>query len=126
MRVLAIVALLSLGAAALAADAPQITTPTNGDKLGSNTDIAGQAPEKQFLIVYTEVFARDNGKDVLLGKVPGLRHWTNDDGSFAFRISTPRPLTSYWSALVYKIHVFAQRPGEDPGPEAVVTCYAAP
>lgn len=119
-------ALLSLSAAVLAADAPQVTTPVNGDKLGPNTDIAGQAPEKQFLIVYTEVFAREGNEDTLIGKVPGLRHWTKDDGSFAFRIATPRPLTASWSALVYKIHVFAQRPGEEPGPETVVTCYAAP
>jgi hypothetical protein len=125
MRALAIVALLSLCVAALAADAPQVTAPVNGDKLGPNTDITGQAAEKQFLIVYTEVYARDGDKEVLLGKVPGIRHWTKDDGSFAFRIATPRPLTTYQTLLIYRIHTFAQRPGEDRGPETVVTCYAA-
>jgi hypothetical protein len=125
MRALAIVALLSLSVAALAAEAPQVTTPVNGDKLGPNTDITGQAAEKQFLIIYTDVFGRDGDEEVWIGKVPGIRHWTKEDGSFEFRISTPRPLTTYQTLLIYRIHVFAQRPGEDPGPETVVTCTAA-
>ena len=121
-KLLVAVALVCLAAAAYAAPAaPTVTTPTNGAKIGPNVDVAGSTVGKQFVIVITDVYLK--GKDKPIKSVPGIRHWTNDDGTFAVRIATPRVPWAPSADLTYKIRVFTQRPGEEASPETVVTCY---
>ena len=121
-KLLVAVALVCLAAAAYAAPAaPTVTTPTNGAKIGPNVDVAGSTVGKQFVIVITDVYLK--GNNTPLKSVPGIRHWTNDDGTFTFGIATPRVPWYPKVDLTYKIRLFTQRPGEAKGPETVVTCY---
>ena len=121
-RVVAIAALLMFALASFAAAAaPVVTSPANGDKIGPNVLVTGSTEGKQFVIIITDVYLK--GKDAPIKSVPGIRHWTNDDGTFCFGISTPR-VPWYPSAdLTYKIRVFTQRPGQEKGEVTVITCY---
>ena len=119
-KLAAVVILLCLAGIALAATAPVVSTPKDGDKLGSNVYITLKTEGKQFIIVITDVFV--NQKQV--GSVPGIRHWTDDNGDLTVRVATPRVLNAKKEDLVYKIRVFTATAGGDKGPETVVTCTA--
>ena len=110
---------LTAGIACAQMIAPEVTTPANGDRVGPSIAVQGQADGKQFIIVITDVYVAGRAKPV--GSVPGIRHWTNENGSFAFRVATPRVFNAKDSDLTYKVRVFCARPGEK-GPETVVTC----
>jgi hypothetical protein len=103
-----------------------ITAPTAGQVVGPATAITGSCSQRAFLVVYTEV-SLENGDAA--GTVPGIRHWTNDDNSFAVLISTARIYTLPNEKLTYLIHVKAYSSAEkssgapDLG-EAQVTCYS--
>ena len=98
-----------------------ITAPTAGSTVGPSTNVNGMASQRAFLVIYSEVMAAvtdENGQtsQQRIGTVPGIRHWTNDDNSYAVKISTPRlilrtdqPATG---PLTYVIHVraYAQAP----------------
>jgi hypothetical protein len=118
LTVLALLA-LTVGVASAQLAAPEVTTPVNGDRVGPSIAVQGQADGKQFIVVITDVYVAGKAKPV--GSVPGIRHWTNEDGSFAFRVATPRVFNAKDADLTYKVRVFCARPGEK-GPETVVTC----
>ncbi len=121
-RLLVVVVLLSLAGAALAAGAPEVTAPKDGDKVGPNIDVVGKTDGKQFVVIITDVYVA--GKAEALGSVPGHRHWTDEEGNFNLRIATPRVRNTDDSALTYKIRVFSARPGEPKSAETVITCTA--
>ena len=117
----AVLLCLAVTAVAFAAPGPTVNSPANGDKIGPNVVITGSTEGKQFVIVITDVYLK--GNNTPLKSVPGIRHWTNDDGTFTFGIATPRVPWYPKVDLTYKIRLFTQRPGEAKGPETVVTCY---
>ena len=93
-----------------------ITSPTAGSTVGPATNVTGAASQKAFLVIYSEVFVTttdENGQQhqELRGMVPGIRHWTNEDNSYAVKISTPRIYLNGGQApagpLSYVIHVKA-------------------
>lgn len=119
--VVVLVSLLLSAGAALALEMPTIQTPTPGSSLGPNYDIAGSMPHRAFLIVITDCVRTDTGE--VLGSVPGIRHWTNNDGSFRFRCASPR--VAYGDTAVvleYRVRCFEATASEGNGPEAVVAC----
>ena len=90
-RLLPVVLLVSLAlcaGVALAMDQPTIQAPNEGAVLGPNYDISGSMPYKAFLVVITDCVRTDTGE--VLRSVPGIRHWTNRNGHFQFRCSSPR------------------------------------
>jgi len=89
-----VVMMLCLAVGAFALDTPTINTPRNGDALGPNYDITGSMPSRAFLVVMTDVVRADTGE--MLRSVPGIRHWTNNDGSFHFRCASPRVSIGEW------------------------------
>lgn len=117
-----VVVLLCLVSVALAAEAPKVTSPKNGDKIGPNVDVVGTTVGKRFVIIITDVYLK--GKEKPLKSVPGHRSWTDDEGNFKLRIATPRVRNAKGSDLIYKIRVFSARPGEEKSPETVITCTA--
>ena len=72
------------------------------------------------VIIVTEVYDQDTG--ALLGKIPGIRHRPNQDGSFHFRVATPRIFMGTETQLVYKMNVKAVTEQQTYGP-VVVTLY---
>ena len=126
-RVLVVLCVLSMLIAVSVASAEvTLTSPTEGQTVGPSTAIAGTCSQRAFVVVITDVNL-ENGE--LLGSVPGIRHWTNDDNSISVRISTPRLFTQPNEKLTYIIHVKAyssaeKSTGEPDLGEAQVTCYS--
>ncbi len=103
LTMLAVVALLVAGGAALAE--VTITSPQDGDVVGPSTPIRGYCSQRAFVVVITQVMSAA-GEQV--GMVPGIRHWTNDDNSIRVRIATPRiSFGEKWEPLTYVIRVSA-------------------
>jgi hypothetical protein len=70
----------------------------------------------------TEVYDQETGE--LLGRIPGIRHRPNQDGSFHFRVATPRISFGTDAQIVYKMIVKAVSEQETYG-SVVVTLYPA-
>lgn len=122
-RVLPVVLLLSVVAftgAALALDKPTVDKPAQGDILGPNYDISGSMPYKAFLVVITDCVRTDTGE--VVGSVPGIRHYTNANGRFAFRCASPRIYLGPNVPLQYRVRCFERNAAGQDGPEAVVVC----
>jgi hypothetical protein len=116
-----LIALLGAATAALAMDKPTITAPMAGDTLGPNYDITGSMPYRAFLVVMTDCVRSDTGE--VLRSVPGIRHWTNQDGSFHFRCASPRISFGDGSIpLIYRVRCFETNAAGEHGPEATVDC----
>jgi hypothetical protein len=122
-----IVVLLSLlisAGMALAMDTPTIRTPAQGTALGPSYEISGHMPYRAFLVVVTDCIRTDTGE--VLRSVPGIRHWTNNDGSFTFRCASPRiAYGGVGLALEYRVRCFETNASGGTGPEAVVNCSMA-
>jgi hypothetical protein len=122
---LVVVSLCLLWAAtqALAMDKPVVTMPTQGAALGPNYDIAGYMPYRAFLVVLTDAINAETGE--LIRTVPGIRHWTNADGTFQFRVASPRVSIGETDTRVkYRVRVFEATPQQN-GPETVIMCEMA-
>ena len=123
LLVLTTVCLLWAATAALAMEAPTVTTPTEGAALGPNYDVIGSMPYRAFLVVMTDVLVCDTGE--LLRSVPGIRHWTNQDGSFHFRVASPRvSIGEKETKVSYRVRVFEASAAGN-GPETVINCAMA-
>lgn len=123
---LAVMVAVMLGSAgtALAMDTPTIDEPVEGAALGPNYDISGSMPYKALLVVLTDCIRVDTGE--VLRSVPGIRHYTNQDGTFAFRCASPRvSLGDRDVVLEYKVRCFEINAAGEKGPEAVVNCRMA-
>jgi len=115
---------LIAGSSVWALQAPVVNMPREGDALGPNYEIGGYMPYKAFLVVLTDVIT---AQGELLRTVPGIRHWTNDDGSFRFRVASPRVSIGDKKTVVwYRIRVFELGPNGEKGPERVINCRMAP
>lgn len=123
LTVVLLVSVLTATGAALAMDKPTINMPVAGASLGPNYDISGSMPYKAFLVVMTDCVRSDTGE--LVGSVPGIRHYTNSDGSFAFRCASPRIAVGEDIPLVYRVRCFETNASGEKGPEAVVECRKA-
>ena len=123
---LAILAVLLVAVAVFAQQtAPTVTTPVEGAVLGPNYDIIGSMDHRAFLIVMTDVITADEAQTVLRS-VPGIRHWTATDGTFHFRVASPRvSVGEKDTKLQYKVRVFEATPNGN-GPETTVMCEMAP
>lgn len=121
-----LLAVLVLGSAALAQmTAPTLTTPVEGAVLGPNYDLIGSIDHRAFLIVMTDVITDDENQTVLRS-VPGIRHWTAADGTFHFRVASPRvSIGEKQTPLKYRVRVFEATPAGN-GPETQVLCNMAP
>ena len=113
------VVLVVLAMAAAQAQAPTVTFPRNGDQIGPATDVIGNLGHRGLICIITDVYRTDNTSTAQT--VPGIRHYTEADGSFHFRIGVPRHLPGPVGPLVYKIRVLELRGPSNPGPETLVT-----
>lgn len=106
MRVLTVVILgvLLVATVASAQDGIRVVTPAEGAALGPNYDVIGTAGHRAFLVVMTDVINCETGE--VIRSVPGIRHWTNPDGTFHFRVASPRvSFGEKDTQLAYKVRV---------------------
>lgn len=124
-RTLLAVLLIGLTATLVfALEQPSVTMPQTGALLGPNYDVLGNMPYKAFLIVMTDAVNADTGE--VLRSVPGIRHWTNSDGSFHFRVASPRvSIGEKQTNLIYRVRVFEAKSSGELGPETVIECKMA-
>lgn len=123
LSVLLLACLLCSVGVALAMDQPTVTRPAAGDALGPNYDIIGSVPSKAVIVVITDCVRTDTNE--VVGSVPGIRHWTNASGGFAFRCASPRVFLGDNIPLVYRVRCFEVDRSGDHGPETVVECSKA-
>lgn len=111
--------LLLVVSQAMAQSQPTITSPEEGATLGPNYDVIGSMPSRALVVVMTDVLDCDTNE--VIGSVPGIRHWTRDDGSFHFRVASPRiSIGEKDTDVSYRVRVFEVSPGQQ-GPEQVVS-----
>lgn len=124
-RILLVLVLLTVTATvALALEAPTVTMPRAGAVLGPNYDVMGSMPYRAFLVVMTDCVNAGTGE--VLRSVPGIRHWTADDGTFHFRVASPRvSIGEKDTTLIYRVRVFEAGAGGETGPETVLECQMA-
>jgi hypothetical protein len=123
-QVVLLMSMLATAGAALAMDKPTIEVPGQGSAIGPNYDISGSMPYRAFLVVITDCVRTDTGE--VLGSVPGIRHWTNDDGRFQFRCASPRVSLGYANLpLQYRVRCFETSASGENGPTAVMDCSMA-
>ncbi|MGE5531944.1 MAG: hypothetical protein ACM3VW_07515 [Bacteroidota bacterium] len=106
MRILIVLTLGVLLVASLAHAQGEIrvVTPAEGTALGPNYDVIGTAGHRAFLVVMTDVINADTGE--CIRSVPGIRHWTNQDGTFHFRVASPRvSFGERGTKLTYRVRV---------------------
>ncbi len=120
---LCVLVVLVLGATAAFAQGPTVTTPKEGDRIGPAIDVEGNLGHKGLIVIMTDVYRDDKNEKV--ASVPGIRHYTEEDGSFAFHVATPRNVWGEKVPLTYKVRVFELKGPKDPGPETVINCHAA-
>lgn len=109
---------------ALALEQPTITSPQEGAILGPNYEVVGSMPYRAFLVVVTDLVRCDTNE--VLYTVPGIRHWTNEDGSFRFRVASPRVIVGGSGMdLQYRVRVYEANRNEN-GPEAHVIAQCTP
>ena len=100
-----------------------LSAPQEGASLGPNYDVIGRMPQRAFIVVMTDVVDSQTG--AVLRTVPGIRHWTDMDGSFHFRVSSPRLMIGETNLPVsYRVRIFESGP-EGNGPETVINARMA-
>ena len=122
MRTIAPLLAVLLVTALAHAQGPTVTTPRNGDAIGPAIDVNGSLGHYGLIVVITDVYRTAGNEKV--ASVPGIRHYTEQSGSFAFHVATPRGWRER-EPLTYKVRVFELRKPGDRGPETVVTCRSA-
>ncbi len=123
LPVVLLVSLLAFAGSALALEKPTVNAPSAGDTLGPNYDISGAMPYKAVVVVITDCVRTDTNE--VVGSVPGIRHWTNANGSFAFRCASPRIFMGDKVPLVYRVRCYEVTRDQGNGPETVVECRKA-
>ena len=116
------VLLMALAMAAAQAQAPTVTFPKNGDGIGPATDVIGNLGHKGLIVIITDVY--NTGEQATARSVPGIRHYTEANGSFSFHVAAPRHQQGQTGSLIYKIRVFELRGPGNPGPETVITVHS--
>lgn len=96
------------GGKALDPAIPLVTRPAEGSAVGPGTDVEGRAKPGQVVIIWAKCFDAETGEQ--LGDVPGIRHLPKEDGSFRFRIATPRAILREKARARYEIRVFSATP----------------
>ncbi|MBC7287485.1 MAG: hypothetical protein H5T86_05450 [Armatimonadetes bacterium] len=80
-----------------------VTSPRDGARVGPSVDVIGRATPGALIVVWTEVYKQETGE--LVESVPGIRHKTEPDGTFHFRVATPRIFIGQETPLVYRLKV---------------------
>jgi hypothetical protein len=118
MLIVLMLGVLLVATVAFAQDGIRVVTPVEGAALGPNYDVIGTAGHKAFLVVMTDVVNCETGQ--VIRSVPGIRHWTNPDGTFHFRVASPRvSFGERNTKLAYKVRVAEVSP-TGTGTETVV------
>jgi hypothetical protein len=103
--------------------APVVTSPREGDRVGPNFDVIGTAQACAVVVISTDVIAADTGE--LLKSVPGHRHLPDPSGAFNLRIAAPRMPDDYQRQVRYRVHIRSEGASYK-SPETVVNVYPQP
>ena len=99
-----------------------ITSPQDGEIAGPATEIIGHTDPEALVVIWTVIYNKDTGER--LRSVPGIRHRTQENGDFHFRIATPRIAFGERQLPVrYEIHAQVVTPNFK-GPETIINLYS--
>lgn len=124
IAVLVVALVACITAVAQAAERPTVTVPADGWALGPNYEIHGSLPSRALVVVLTDAVLVDTGE--VLRTVPGIRHYTNYDGTFEFRCASPRvSIGDRTRELKYRVRCFTLDAYGNRSPETVINCTSA-
>jgi heat shock protein HslJ len=101
------------------AQAPAVMEPKNEDALGPSVLVVGKTNGKRLVVIITEVYVGDE----LIGRVPGHRHWTEEDGNFKLLVATPRVTHAELADTRYILHVYTLGRDGTKSPETTIVAY---
>lgn len=99
--------------------APVVQSPKENAVVGPATLVVGKAHPGSLVVIQTHVYNEDRS-DKYYRTIPGHRHRTNPDGSFALLIATPRVFFGDRINLKYDIHVFTATKDGGESPHTVI------
>ena len=97
--------------------APVVTSPKEGERVGPNFDVIGTAQPGAVVVISTDILNNETG--AFLRSVPGNRHLPDRTGAFSLRIAAPRVPDEALSRIRYQVHIRSE--GVDfKSPETVI------
>jgi hypothetical protein len=100
--------------------APVVTSPKDGDRVGPNFDVIGTAQPGAVVVISTDVVNNETG--AAIRSIPGHRHLPDRAGAFNLRIAAPRVPDEALGRIRYQVHIRSE--GVDfKSPETVINVY---
>ena len=97
--------------------APVVTSPKEGERVGPNFDVIGTAQPGAVVVISTDILNNETG--ALIRSVPGNRHLPDRTGAFSLRIAAPRVPEEAMSRIRYQVRIRSE--GVDfKSPETVI------
>ena len=87
---------------------PIVTSPTEGSAVGPASEVEGRAKPGQLVVISTKCYNAETGE--FIKDVPGIRHYPNEDGTFHFRVATPRVAMGEKAPVRYEMRVYSIAP----------------
>ncbi len=98
-----------MGGAALDPNIPTVNTPVEGTDAGPASEVDGRAKPGELVVISTRCYDVETGE--LVKDVPGIRHYPRQDGSFHFRVATPRVVFGREGPVWYEMRIYSSTPG---------------
>ncbi len=111
---------LACQAASAWAQAPTVTIPKEGDRVGTRIEVSLRATPGTLQVIWTEVFRGDTGEK--LRDIPGIRHVADAQGNYTGAIAMPRISFGEMDAPLYYVIHFRNGPNKG-DPETTVKVY---
>jgi hypothetical protein len=109
-----------LAAAPQPTQAPVVTSPKEGDRVGPNFEVIGSAQPGAVVVISTDVLNNETG--ALIRSVPGNRHLPDLAGAFSLRIAAPRVPNEALARIRYQVHIRSE--GVDfKSPETIINVF---
>lgn len=103
-------------------DAVIITKPRPDEIVGPSMEVEGRTTPNALVVIYTICYPQTTDQKPQM--VAGIRNRAKADGTFAFRIATPRVSFGDIVPVRYELHAYVLREDRTQGPETVLNVYS--
>ncbi len=104
-------------------EAPVVTSPKEGDRVGPNFDVVGTAQPTAVVVISIDIVDAQTGE--VIRSIPGNRHLPEPSGAFNLRIAAPRPPDDNQRPFVYRVHIRSEGMNFK-SPETLINVYPEP